>query len=103
MTVGAGGVGVGRTCAGGLRAVTRARNVGFVRWLVDGMNVIGARPDSWWKSAMAYRLTPPPSPQPRFTFPAHLGSLGMKRKRCPNILLANIYRCPIESGTPTLW
>jgi hypothetical protein len=38
-----------------------------------------------------------------FTFPAHLGSLGMKRKRCPNILLANIYRCPIESGTPTLW
>ncbi len=38
-----------------------------------------------------------------FTFPAHLGSLGMKRKRCPNILLANIYRCPIESGTPILW
>lgn len=49
MTVGAGGVGVGRTCADGLRAVTRARNVGFVRWLVDGMNVIEARPDGWWK------------------------------------------------------
>jgi len=21
----------------------------FVRWLVDGMNVIGSRPDGWWK------------------------------------------------------
>jgi len=21
----------------------------FVRWLIDGMNVIGTRPDSWWK------------------------------------------------------
>jgi predicted RNA-binding protein with PIN domain len=22
---------------------------GFVRWIIDGMNVIGARPDGWWK------------------------------------------------------
>ena len=22
---------------------------GFVRWIVDGMNVIGSRPDGWWK------------------------------------------------------
>jgi predicted RNA-binding protein with PIN domain len=21
----------------------------FVRWIVDGMNVIGSRPDGWWK------------------------------------------------------
>jgi predicted RNA-binding protein with PIN domain len=21
----------------------------YVRWLVDGMNVIGSRPDAWWK------------------------------------------------------
>ena len=25
------------------------RTVGFVRWIVDGMNVIGTRPDGWWK------------------------------------------------------
>ncbi len=24
-------------------------NVGVVRWIVDGMNVIGSRPDGWWK------------------------------------------------------
>ncbi len=23
--------------------------MGAVRWLVDGMNVIGTRPDAWWK------------------------------------------------------
>jgi predicted RNA-binding protein with PIN domain len=23
--------------------------LGAVRWLVDGMNVIGTRPDAWWK------------------------------------------------------
>jgi predicted RNA-binding protein with PIN domain len=23
---------------------------GFVRWIVDGMNVIGSRPDGWWKN-----------------------------------------------------
>ncbi len=23
--------------------------VEFVRWIVDGMNVIGSRPDGWWK------------------------------------------------------
>jgi predicted RNA-binding protein with PIN domain len=29
-----------------------------VRWLVDGMNVIGARPDGWWKDrdAAMFRL-----------------------------------------------
>jgi len=27
----------------------RARTVGMVRWIVDGMNVIGSRPDGWWK------------------------------------------------------
>jgi hypothetical protein len=27
----------------------RARTVGFVRWIVDAMNVIGTRPDGWWK------------------------------------------------------
>ena len=26
-----------------------ARSVGVVRWIVDGMNVIGTRPDGWWK------------------------------------------------------
>jgi predicted RNA-binding protein with PIN domain len=26
-----------------------ARTVGRVRWIVDGMNVIGTRPDGWWK------------------------------------------------------
>jgi predicted RNA-binding protein with PIN domain len=30
-------------------ASAAARTVGFVRWIVDGMNVIGARPDGWWK------------------------------------------------------
>jgi predicted RNA-binding protein with PIN domain len=25
------------------------RTVSFVRWIVDGMNVIGTRPDGWWK------------------------------------------------------
>jgi predicted RNA-binding protein with PIN domain len=24
--------------------------VGIVRWIVDGMNVIGTRPDGWWKN-----------------------------------------------------
>ena len=26
---------------------------GSVRWIVDGMNVIGARPDGWWKDRCA--------------------------------------------------
>lgn len=26
------------------------RIVGFVRWIVDGMNVIGTRPDGWWRN-----------------------------------------------------
>lgn len=25
------------------------RTVGGMRWIVDGMNVIGSRPDGWWK------------------------------------------------------
>ena len=29
--------------------VVRARTVGIVRWIVDAMNVIGTRPDGWWK------------------------------------------------------
>ena len=27
-----------------------------MRWLVDGMNVIGARPDAWWKDRDAAML-----------------------------------------------
>lgn len=26
------------------------RIVSFMRWIVDGMNVIGTRPDGWWKN-----------------------------------------------------
>ncbi len=26
-----------------------ARTVGRVRWIVDAMNVIGSKPDGWWK------------------------------------------------------
>jgi predicted RNA-binding protein with PIN domain len=31
----------------------------FVRWLVDGMNVVGSRPDGWWRDrpAAMRRLT----------------------------------------------
>jgi predicted RNA-binding protein with PIN domain len=31
----------------------------FVRWLVDGMNVVGSRPDGWWRdrTAAIKRLT----------------------------------------------
>jgi predicted RNA-binding protein with PIN domain len=25
----------------------------FVRWLVDGMNVVGSRPDGWWRDRRA--------------------------------------------------
>ena len=32
----------------GICAVT-TRTVDFVRWIVDGMNVIGTRPNGWWK------------------------------------------------------
>jgi predicted RNA-binding protein with PIN domain len=28
----------------------------FMRWLVDGMNVIGTRPDKWWKDRDAAML-----------------------------------------------
>ena len=37
-----------------------------VRWIVDGMNVIGSRPDGWWKDrsgamvALVERLTSGP-------------------------------------------
>jgi predicted RNA-binding protein with PIN domain len=30
-------------------AVEGRLTVGGVRWIVDGMNVIGSRPDGWWK------------------------------------------------------
>jgi predicted RNA-binding protein with PIN domain len=35
------------------------RTVGVVRWIVDAMNVIGSRPDGWWKDrhAAMVRLT----------------------------------------------
>lgn len=42
--------------------VTCRLTVGAVRWIVDGMNVIGSRPDGWWKDrgramvALAERL-----------------------------------------------
>src|ERR1700756_5411888 len=38
-----------------------------VRWFVDGMNVIGTRPDAWWKDrhAAMVRLVPTPQPRPR--------------------------------------
>lgn len=29
--------------------MARPRTVGPVRWIVDAMNVIGTRPDGWWK------------------------------------------------------
>jgi predicted RNA-binding protein with PIN domain len=29
------------------------RTLNHVRWLVDGMNVIGTRPDAWWKDRHA--------------------------------------------------
>jgi predicted RNA-binding protein with PIN domain len=38
---------VRRDIAGRISRV--ARSVGVVRWIVDGMNVIGTRPDGWWK------------------------------------------------------
>jgi predicted RNA-binding protein with PIN domain len=30
--------------------------LGAVRWLIDGMNVIGTRPDAWWKDRHAAML-----------------------------------------------
>src|SRR5258708_12749288 len=30
-----------------------ARTLARVRWLIDGMNVIGTRPDTWWKDRHA--------------------------------------------------
>lgn len=33
-------------CVGGIR---QRRIVGSMRWIVDAMNVIGSRPDGWWK------------------------------------------------------
>ena len=36
--------------AGGSTASAAHRQYrGSVRWIIDGMNVIGARPDGWWK------------------------------------------------------
>ena len=36
--------------AGGFTASAAHRSYrGSVRWIIDGMNVIGARPDGWWK------------------------------------------------------
>lgn len=34
----------------GQSMTTTPRIVGIVRWIVDGMNVIGTRPDGWWKN-----------------------------------------------------
>lgn len=31
--------------------------VGVVRWIVDGMNVIGCRPDGWWKDRNGAMVT----------------------------------------------
>jgi predicted RNA-binding protein with PIN domain len=30
---------------------------GLVRWIVDGMNVIGSRPDGWWKNRGSAMVT----------------------------------------------
>jgi predicted RNA-binding protein with PIN domain len=30
-----------------------AAHLGSVRWLVDGMNVVGSRPDGWWRDRPA--------------------------------------------------
>lgn len=32
-----------------MRKKTRRPTVESMRWIVDGMNVIGSRPDGWWK------------------------------------------------------
>jgi predicted RNA-binding protein with PIN domain len=32
------------------------RSLPFVRWLIDGMNVIGTRPDAWWRDRDAAML-----------------------------------------------
>jgi predicted RNA-binding protein with PIN domain len=29
------------------------RHAGIMRWLIDGMNVIGSRPDGWWRDRPA--------------------------------------------------
>ena len=34
----------------------RERRLPAVRWIVDGMNVIGTRPDAWWKDRDAAML-----------------------------------------------
>ena len=34
----------------------RSPTLGGVRWLIDGMNVIGTRPDGWWKDRDAAML-----------------------------------------------
>lgn len=36
-------------CAGGRTGPTKRSTVGRVRWIIDGMNVIGSRPDGWWR------------------------------------------------------
>jgi predicted RNA-binding protein with PIN domain len=37
--------------------VTRVAYRVYVRWIVDGMNVIGSRPDGWWKDRGRAMLT----------------------------------------------
>jgi predicted RNA-binding protein with PIN domain len=38
------------------RVGTSTRENDLMRWLVDGMNVIGSRPDKWWKDRDAAML-----------------------------------------------
>ena len=42
----------------GSRAYLQVRHYrGLVRWIVDGMNVIGSRPDGWWKDRGSAMVT----------------------------------------------
>jgi predicted RNA-binding protein with PIN domain len=39
------------------QSVAPGRTLWVVRWIVDGMNVIGSRPDGWWKDRNGAMVT----------------------------------------------